>query len=225
MTTRPQLPSFDFPEFRSIDAISSWAVWQYGVRNRLQTQRDGDTINWMELDTYFDLNIQEPYFAGVTYQNARFSNLYDKLRWNPLPWLTVKFDTALPVFVGGFTEINTDIAFMVTSDLTFDIGQRYINNNPYFKNSNLIVGGAYLRLNENWGFHLMEQYEVVGNILESQRYEIYRDLSSWIASIGLLIGSNNGGSNQYGVIFTLTLKDAPQTSLPFSFNPQLGSGK
>ena len=220
-----QLPSFDFPEFRSIDAISSWTVWQFGVRNRLQTKRDGDTINWMELDTYFDLNIQEPYFAGVTYQNARFSNLYNNLRWNPLPWLTVKFDTVLPVFTGGFTEINTDISFMVTKDLTVDIGQRYINNNPYFKNSNLIVGGAYLRLNENWGFHIMEQYEAVGNLLESQRYEIYRDLSSWIASLGLLVGNNNGGSTQYGLIFSLTLKDSPQTSLPFSFNPQLGAGK
>jgi len=178
----------------------------------------------LEIDTYFDLNIQEPYFAGVTYQNARFSNLYDKLRWNPLPWLTVKFDTALPVFTGGFTEINTDISFMVTKDLIVDVGQSYINNNPYFKNSNQIIAGAYLRLNENWGFRVLEHYEVVGNILETQRYEIYRDLSSWIASIGLMINDNLGGTEQLGVILTFTLKDAPQVSTPFGFNPQLGGG-
>jgi hypothetical protein len=220
-----QLPSFDFPEFRSTDAIGSWAVWQFGVRNRLQTRRDGDTLNWLEVDTYFDLYLQEPYFTGVTYQNTRFSPLYNKLRWNPLPWLSVQFDTALPVFEGGFTEINTDIGFMVTSNLRLDIGQRYINNNPYFQNSNLIVGGAYLRLNDNWGLRVSEQYEAVGNLLEFQRYEICRDLSSWIASIGLLVGSNNGGASQYGVLLTLTLKDMPQTALPYSFNPELGSGR
>ena len=214
-----QLPSFDFPEFTSIDSISKWAVWKYGVRNRFETRRDGDTVTWLEVDTYFNLNIQDPYFPGVTYQNNRFSDLYNNVRWNPLPWVAVQFDTILPVFPGGFTEVNTNVGFTVTKDLRLDIGQRYINNNPYFQNSNLITGGAYLRVNENWGFRVSEQYEAVGNLLESQRYEIYRDLSSWIATIGVMIGNNSGGSHQYGIVFSLTLKDAPQNSLPFGFKP------
>ena len=214
-----QLPRFDFPEFTGIDSISKWAVWQYGVRNRFETRRDGDTLTWLEIDTYFNLNIQAPSFPENSYQNNRFSDLYNNVRWNPLPWLAVQFDTILPVFPGGFTEVNTDVGFTVTKNLRLDVGQRYINNNPYFQNSNLITGGVYYKVNDNWGVRVSEQYEAVGNLLESQRYEIYRDLSSWMASIGVVVGNNSGGSHQYGVVFTLTLKDAPQNSLPFSFRP------
>lgn len=220
-----QLPSFDFPEFRSIDAIGSWAVWQIGVHNRLQTRRDGDTLNWMQLDTFFNLNLQEPYYQGITYENSKVSNIYNNLRWDPLPWLIIQFNSAAPVSASSFTELNTDIGFTITKDLRLDIGQRYINNSQFFKNSNLITGGIYLRLNENWGLRVSEQYEAVGNLLEYQRYEVYRDLSSWIASLGLLVSNNSGGSTQFGVLFTLTLKDMPHNSLPFNFNPQLGGGK
>ena len=214
-----QLPSFAFPDFTSIDAIGTWAVWQYGVRNRFETKRDGDTFTWLEVDTYFNLNIQDPNFPGVTYQNTRFSDLYNNVRWNPLPWVSVQFDAVLPVFVNGFTELNTDVGFSVTKDLRLDVGQRYINNNPYFQNSNLISIGAYYRMNENWGVRVSEQYEADGNLLQSQRYELYRDLSSWIASIGAVVGNNNGGRSQYGFVLSLTLKDAPQNALPFGFKP------
>ena len=225
-TSSTQLPSIDFPEFRSIDAIGSWAVWQYGVRNRFQTRRDGETLNWLELDTFFDLNIKEPYLSGVDYQAARYSNLYNNLRWNPLPWLSLQFNTALPVFTsGGFTEINTDLGFTLTRDIRLDLSQRYINNNPYFNNSNLVTASIYVRLNENWGVRISEQYEAVGSLLEAQRYEIFRDLSSWIASVGLVVTDNRNGAVQCGVLFTLTLKDMPQAMLPFNFNPQFGGGK
>ena len=104
-------------------------------------------------------------------------------------------------------------------DLRLDVGQRYISNNPYFQNSNLITVGAYYRMNENWGVRVSEQYEADGNLLQYQRYELYRDLSSWIASIGAVVGNNNGGRSQYGFVLSLTLKDAPQNALPFGFKP------
>jgi len=95
----------------------------------------------------------------------------------------------------------------------------YINSNPYFPNSDLLTFGSYIHLNENWGFRISEQYEVVGNLMESQRYELYRDLSSWIASLGMVVNNNSGGSRQIGVYLTFTLKDAPQAGLPFNFRP------
>ncbi|MBC8137687.1 MAG: LPS-assembly protein LptD [Fibrella sp.] len=82
-----QLPLFDFPQFTSTDSIDDWTVWRFGVRNRLQTRRDNDTFQWLELDTYFNVNLEEPHFPNNTFRDGRFSNVYNKLRWSPVPWV------------------------------------------------------------------------------------------------------------------------------------------
>jgi len=43
-------------------------------------------------------------------------------------------------------------------------------------------------------------------------------LSSWVASLGGLVRDNRGVTD-YGVVFSLTLKDFPQVSIPLDTNP------
>jgi hypothetical protein len=45
-------------------------------------------------------------------------------------------------------------------------------------------------------------------MLESQRYELHRDLSSWVASLASS-SATTAGVNDYGVLLTFTLKDLP----------------
>jgi len=47
---------------------------------------------------------------------------------------------------------------------------------------------------------------------------IHRDLSSWVASFGAQVRDNLGGDTDMGVLLILTLKDAPQVTLPISFD-------
>ena len=54
-----QLPPIDFPQFNTIDSLDNWSIIRLGVRNRLQTRRDNDTLNWFELDTYIDVKAGE----------------------------------------------------------------------------------------------------------------------------------------------------------------------
>jgi LPS-assembly protein len=122
--------------------------------------------------------------------------------------------------------VNTTLNFVVCPNFRFNVGDRYIHNNPFFVNSNFITFGSYLRLNDNWGVSVQEQYEMQDHILEYQSYQVHRDLSSWTASLGFQVRNNkvNGqGSLDYGVLLTFTLKDFPQISSPISFAPgQLG---
>jgi hypothetical protein len=73
-------------------------------------------------------------------------------------------------------------------------------------------------MNENWGFGFSEQYEAETNLLEQQRYAIYRDLTSWVASLGAII-QNNNGVKEYGVLLTFTLKSFPNLGLDVNFDP------
>jgi len=87
----------------------------------------------------------------------------------------------------------------------------------------LFVVGGYYRLDENWGLGIQEQYEATTRTLEEQRYSIYRDLTSWVASFGAVV-RDNAGVKEYGVLFTITLKAFPKFGFDLNFDPA-GAGQ
>jgi LPS-assembly protein len=207
-----QLRAIDFPQFTTIDSIDSWTVWRVGVRNRLETRRDDQTITWLELDTFLDVNFENPY------DRTDYSNFFNNLRFTPLPWMSFTINSQVPAFAKGFTEVDTLANVQPLSNVQLSVGHRYLNNNPFFQNSSLFVVGGYCRINDNWGVGVQEQYEATTGILEEQRYSIYRDLSAWVASFGGVI-RDNSGVNEYGVLFTVTLKAFPKLGFDLNFDP------
>ena len=220
-----QLPGIDFPTFNSIDAISNWNIARIGARNRLQTRRDDTTFNWLEMDSYLDFRFQNPNYGSLDPDPGRYSNFVNRLRWNPLPWASLSVDSQLPILDTGFTEVNTDLYFMPSDRVSFSVGHRYLSGNILFQDSSLLNIGAHYRVNDNWAVSARGSYEFRDHIFESQSYEIHRDLTSWIASVGFT-ARNNGTStksqNDYGVTLSFTLKDLPSVRLPLSVNPGLG---
>jgi LPS-assembly protein len=207
-----RLRPIDFPQFTSIDSIDRWTVWRFGVRNRLETRRDDSNITWLELENYFDVNLENPY------DRTPYSNLFTKLRFTPLPWASLVIDSQVPAFDKGFTEVNTTVTFQPVSNLQVSFGHRYLNDNPAFLDSSLFSVGGYYRINDNWGVAVQEQYEGATGLLEQQRYAVYRDLSSWVASVGAII-RDNAGVKEYGVLLTFTLKAFPKFGFDLNFDP------
>jgi LPS-assembly protein len=212
-----QLRPIDFPQFTSIDSIDRWTVWRLGVRNRLQTRRDDLTVSWLDLETYVDVNFDN------SYDRTPYSNLFNKLRFTPLPWATLVINSQVPAFDKGFTEVNTSVVVQPVANVQLSLGHRYLNQDPFFNNSSLFVVGGYYRLNDNWGFGIQEQYEATTHVLEQQRYSIYRDLTSWVASFGAVV-RDNGGVKEYGVLLTFTLKAFPRFGFDLNFDPA-GAGE
>ena len=81
------------------------------------------------------------------------------------------------------------------------------------EDSNRIDLRAYLRLNDRWGIGTTQAWELDDNTLEFQQFTLHRDLNSWVASLGLS-RRDNRGSEELGMILSLTLKDFPSASLP-----------
>ncbi|MEI7820539.1 MAG: LPS assembly protein LptD [Verrucomicrobiota bacterium] len=219
-----QLPGIDFPTFNSIDAITSWNIARVGVRNRLQTRRDDSTFNWLEMDSFMDIRLQSPNFGSLDPDPGRYSNFVNRIRWNPVPWAAVTVESQLPLLDKGFTEVNSDIYFMPNDRMNFSIGHRYLNGNVLFQDSSLVNIGAYFRVNDDWSLSARGVYEFRDHIFEYQSYEIHRNLTSWVASIGFT-ARNNGtatkSQNDYGVTLSFTLKDLPNIRLPLNVNPGL----
>jgi lipopolysaccharide assembly outer membrane protein LptD (OstA) len=207
-----QLRPLDFPQFTTIDSIDNWTMLRIGVRNRLLTRRDDATVSWMDIETYMDVNFDNPF------DKTQYSNLFNRLSFTPVPWANFGISSQVPVFEKGFTEINTSVSVQPIANLQVSFAHRYLNQNPFFDNSSLYVFGGYYRINDNWGIGVSEQYEGTTGVLEQQRYSIYRDLTSWVASVGAII-RDNGGVKEYGVLLTFTLKALPKFSFDLNFDP------
>src|SRR3989475_2526497 len=208
-----QLRPIDFPQFTSIDSIASWTIWRNGIRNRLETRRDDLTVTWLELDTFFDVNFDNPY------DRRSYSNFFNKLRFTPLPWASLSIDSQIPAFSSGFTEVNTTISVQPIANLQLSAGHRYLNDNPFFEHSSLFVAGGYYRISDNWAFGFQEQYEGTVGIFQEQRYAIYRDLTNWVASVGAVMRDNTGNKKEYGILLTFTLKAFPKFGFDLNFDP------
>ena len=225
LTPNTQLPSITFPQFTTLDSIPNWSIWRFGVRNTLQTRRDDTTYNVVEMNTFFNANLEAPAYPGLPKEGA-FSNLCNKLVYAPFSWAALSMDMQFPLVSTGFTEVNTGVHFLVNEDLRLNIGHLFLSSNPYFLDSKNVSLGAYYRINDNWGFSFTDQYEFSDKSMQMQDYSLHRDLSSWIVSFGLTVRENrNTITNQtvsdVGVVLTFTLKDLPTLRLPVSVRPSV----
>jgi LPS-assembly protein len=210
-TTRPQ--TLSVPRFTAIDSLRDWDIVRMGMRNRLLTQRDGQTFEWLSMDTYIDGFLTDPDF------HRKFSNLYNDVRWNPLPWFGMNLETQFPVIDqgDGFSEVDLRARFMPNENIEFSVGDRLLDNHPVLQDSHRIDLRTYIRLNERWGIGLFQLWELDDGTLEIQQYTLHRDFNHWVASIGFT-KQDNRVTDEYGVVLSFTLKDFPSASLPLKLD-------
>jgi LPS-assembly protein len=215
-----ELPPIDFPQFNTLDSLDNWSLIRLGVRNRLQTRRDDQTINWLELDTFLNVNLDHPNYGSLLPVSdlGPVSNLYNRLIFAPLPWVYARVETQTPLDSQGYSAINGNLNFMPTKNVSLAVGNSYIYGNKEFADSNLWNVTAYLRLNDHWGFSVSESYDFAISTLESQTYQIHRDLSSWVASVGFnVLNNGNGTPPVITLMLIFTVKDAPGIRTPFDY--------
>jgi LPS-assembly protein len=226
-----KLQPIDFPEYRSIDSLDTWTIMRLGIRNRLQTRRDSLTLNWLTIDSYFDVDFNNPLAQvvppastsvsranPVTPPRELFSNVFNTVRFQPVSWLYLSVDSQVPLLDKGFWAITTYCDWMINPNLEFRVGHQYLQSNPYYQDTSELTFYTYMRLNENWGFSLYEDYQFKTGIVNQQTYTIHRDLSSWVSSLGLNITNNGAGKTQIAVVLSFTLKDLPRFGLPVNLD-------
>ena len=61
---------------------------------------------------------------------------------------------------------------------------------------------------------MQQSIEMDDGTIEVQQYTLHRDLGNWVAGVGVT-RRDNRIQQQYGLIFSLTLKEFPSVTLPF----------
>ena len=214
--TSTYLPPIDFPEFTATDSIAHESVLRLGVMNKFETRRDNGTWTWLTIDTFFDVNFKNPF------EQNYYSDLQAQVRFNPVPWLNFTEFAQLPAFEKKqFWEFNSVLTWTVTPNIDVTLLHSYLNHNPLEPRTNSLYLQTYFRLNSNWGFSILESYDQTTGRLGVQKYTFHRDLSSWIASLGMYENNNGGGKTNFGIELILTLKAMPKFGFPLNLSPGL----
>jgi LPS-assembly protein len=202
----------DFPDNNNIDSIGGMNVMRLTLRNKLQTKRPEGVQDLVNLSITADYNLD----PGT---NHPWGDLYTDMAFRPRTWLTFDSSTRYDMVSNRWREAVESMVVQPSTAWSLALTYRYLmNNDPEFETflgqnlpgHNLITGSIYYRMNENWGLHIMEQYEAQYGGLQQQAYSIYRDLRSWTASLMFRITEGPGQPTDFTVALTFSLKAFPR---------------
>jgi lipopolysaccharide assembly outer membrane protein LptD (OstA) len=228
-TPPSQLPQFDstspsllllpvqFPDYNNLDSIDSENVIRLGLRNTLQTMRDGQLDNLLDwnvmldwrLNPHYDQsNLDEPFSTQQT-----FSDLYSDLTFKPRSWIALDSQLRYDLNGGNLNLAFHQLTLTPGERWSWGLGHWYLRDgfDGFTGSENFITSTFFYRLNDNWGLRLAHDFNAENGRLQEQDYSIYRDLRSWTGALTFRVVDNGYGSKDFTVAFTFSLKAAPKT--------------
>ncbi|HWX21160.1 MAG TPA: hypothetical protein VN578_14770 [Candidatus Binatia bacterium] len=217
-----QLPKFDYelpslrllpieyPDYNAIDSVDSQNVIRWGLRNKLQTKRDGQLANLVNWDLYTDWRLQpRP-------DQTTFADLYSDLTFKPRSWLSLESLTRYDLDSGHFRMSYHTLTLIPNQVWSWSIGHYYLRDDlsssptALGPGNNVLTSTLTYRLNENWGWQMSHYFNAGIGRLQEQAYTIFRDLRSWTVALSFITRDNPLGPEDYTVAFTFSLKAYPR---------------
>ncbi len=217
-----ELPQFDYlmptykllpityPQFNAIDAVDAQNVIRYGLRNRLQTKRDGQIINLVHWALLMDWRLDpQP-------KQSTLSDLYSDLDWRIRSWLVLNSETRFDFDHSRFNLLNHTLTIEPNDRWGLGVGHRYLREWPgqgADSGYDLLTSTLYFKANEDWAFRLGHHFDIDRGHLQEQYYTVYRDLGSWTGALVFRILQDTYGEKDYTVGVTFSLKAFPRGSV------------
>lgn len=200
----------DFPDYDNIDSIDSENVVRFGIRNTLQTKRDG------QLDNLLNWNVMMDWRLKPNAGQQTFNDLYSELTFRPRSWLTLESQLRYDINGGELNMAFHQLTFTPNQRWSWGIGHWYLNDNfpaPGFGGNNFITSTMFYRVNDNWGFRAAHYFNAQDGRLQEQFYTAYRDFRSWTGALTFRVIDNAIGPEDYTIAFSFSLKASPKTAV------------
>ncbi|MCI0747220.1 MAG: LPS assembly protein LptD [Verrucomicrobia subdivision 3 bacterium] len=219
----PRLLPIEFPDYNSIDSIDSQNVLRLGLRNKLQTKRDGAVDNMLHWALYTDWRLNPREGQGT------FADAYSDFDMRPFKWLSVNSEIRYDIDEGALDIADHHVVITPNNVWSFSVGHRYVRDDAFIDpqfgsttpptdpelgiGNNLFTTTIYYRLSENWAARMSHHFEARDGTLEEQYYTIYRDLRSWTAALTFRVRDNRSGPTDFTIGLTASLKSFPRIGL------------
>jgi len=234
-TPPSQLPQFDselpgleilpiqFPDDNNIDSIDSRNVIRFGLRNTLQTKRNGHLDNFLDWNVMLDWRLR-PDTRTNALQNGlttvgpqkTFNDLYSALAFRPRSWLTLESQLRYDINGSHLNLAFHQLTFMPNEKWSWGLGHWYLRSGFLGNGTggdNYLTSTFFYRLNDNWGFRATDNFNAQNGRLQDQFYSLYRDFRSWTGAVTFRVIDNGTGPEDFGVAFSFSLKARPKLPL------------
>ena len=218
-----KLPQFDgeqasllelpvtFPDYNNIDSIDTQNAVRFGLRNTLQTMRDG------QMDKLVDWNVQLDWRLDPKANQNTLNDLYSAFAFKPRTWLTAESQTRYDIEGGELNMSLQQLTFAPNDRWSWGLGYWYLRGgtwgNGTWTDNNLITSTMFVRLGDNWGGRMTQNYNIVTQRLQDQMFTIYRDLRSWTSALTLRVANNEGQSADVTIAVVFSLKASPSVPM------------
>lgn len=200
----------DYPDYNAIDSVDSQNVIRWGLRNRLQTKRDGNIEDLLSWDVFADWRLRpEP---GQT----TFADLSSDLSFSPRSWITLESLSRYDIDRGQFRMAFNSLTLKPNTVWNWRLGYFYLRDNfdpeptAWGEGNDLVTSTIYLRVNENWGLRASHYFDVRDSKLREQIYSLYRDFRSWTGAVSFRARKDEGRPDDYTIAFTFSIKALPR---------------
>ena len=224
-TPPAQLPQFDsqlpslliqpvnFPDYNDLDSIDSQNVVRFGLRNTLQTKRDGQLDNLLDWNLLLDwrLNPNEKTNSLNLLPQKTFNDLYSELTFKPRTWLTLESQLRYDMNDNQLNMAFHQLTFAPNERWSWGIGHWYLRDNFIDSGDDLITSTMFYRVNDNWGLRATHYFNAENGRLQEQFYTLYRDMRSWTGALTFRVVDNTTGPEDFTIAFTFSLKASPKT--------------
>ncbi len=234
-TPPSQLPQFDselpgleilpiqFPDYNNIDSIDSQNVIRFGLRNTLQTKRDGQLDNLLDWNVMLDWRLR-PNTSTNALQNGlttvgpqkTFNDLYSELAFRPRSWLTLDSQVRYDINDSHLNLAFHQLTFAPNERWSWGLGHWYLRGGLLGNavgGDNFITSTYFYRLNDNWGFRATDNFNAQNGRMQEQFYTLYRDFRSWTGALTFRVIDNGTGPEDFTIAFSFSLKATPRMHL------------
>jgi hypothetical protein len=218
-----QMQPIEFPEMNAIDSVDAQNVARFGIRNTLQTKRDGQIVDLLNWEVYTDWRLQRP---DDQTNMTSVSDIFSDLQFNPRSWLSFESQTRYDAEENNFRLAYHSITFSPNNTWSWSLGHYYVHDEPapqgnnllgqennLGEGNNLISSRLFYRFNENWGAQMTDMFEARTGTFEEQDYTVYRDLRSWTTALTFRVSQGEGQPTDYTIAVTFSLKALPRFGL------------
>jgi len=210
-----ELPSLrllplEYPEYDSIDSIDSQNVLRFGLRNQLQTKREGQVVDLLDWQLFTDWRLRP------RSDQRTFADLYSDLSFAPRSWITLESQTRLDLNTGNFNLLLHTLTLQPSDVWSWTLGHFYLRDDfsrlptALGQGDDVFTSALFFKLNENYSARAVHHFDVRSGRLQEQYYSLYRDFRSWTAAITGGIRDNGIGVKDYSLVFTFSFKAKPK---------------
>jgi LPS-assembly protein len=226
-----QLPQFDadqpslmllplaLSDYNNIDSVNSQNVVRFGLRNTLQTKRDGQLDDLLTCNLMLDWRLDP---RGINYwystpSQGRWNDLYTTIAFKPRSWIILETQDRYNPQTGRLNMSFDQITLAPNDRWSWGMGYWYLRGGRWgdatWTQNNFFTSTAMVRFDDNWGARMTHNYNIVTGRLQEQFYTLYRDLRSWTASLTFRVTNDAGQQQDYTVAIVLSLKASPAAGL------------